>query len=290
MQNRRWTMRAAFGALMVLAAAHVADANTDGLVLRAAGFFEAESSQGAGTCTVPGVTSGVARSSDSIGLVDTLGVPTVEYPDNVCFGWLELQNAMLVQGVSVLQVGIKLKIAGAGRFRQFVPTRNGWPTACKSLRHATVFTGAYLFPITTPPNFGNTGSGAPQVAFVQLQPMVSAQVFQCLREQYGALPSDVYVSLPLVITATAQGITDNGSTVKSNPVNFTLTLNHLCGNGRLDVGEVCDPNAPNTCNVGPCDVVSHTCQRANTVPCATDADCSGTCLPAGDPMECSCVH
>jgi hypothetical protein len=290
MLNRWNTLRAALAAVTLVVGAGPAGAVTsDGLSLRAVGFFEATSSGSGQSCSVPTITEGVLVNSGTIGLWNTFGIPTIQYPDDVCKGWMELQNVMIAQGVSIETVDIRLKIAGAGRFRQYVPTRNGWPTACRQLRKATVFTGAHLFPFGTDPGFGNTGSGQPNVAFVNLFPMVSAQVIQCLREQYASLPSDVYVTFPLVIRAVASGITDSGQTLKSNPLQFTLNLLHLCGNGRIEAGEQCDPNAPNTCNVGPCDTTAGTCDGATSVHCQTDADCSGSCLPQGDPMECNCL-
>jgi hypothetical protein len=202
---------------------------------------------------------------------------------------MELQNVMTSQGINIENVDIRLRIAGAGRYRQFVPTRNGFPTACRALRKAKVFTGAHLFPVGTDPSYGNTGSGIPHVAFINLFPMVSSQVVHCLREQYAALPSDLYVSFPLVIRAVATGVTENGERVRSNALQFTVTMLHLCGNGRIEDGEMCDPSAPNTCNVGPCNTQGGTCQGAPSIFCATDADCAGTCLPQGDPLECSCL-
>jgi hypothetical protein len=290
MANRWNTVRAALAAIMLVAGTQVAGANEDGLSLRAVGFFDSTSSGAGSACQVPTIDNGVPVSTDTIGLWDTFGVPTVQYPDDPCFGWMQLQNTMTSQGVSIEKIDIRLRIAGAGRFRQFVPTRNGFPTACRALRKSTVFSGAHLFPFGTDPSYGNTGSGVAHVAFVNLFPIVNAQVIQCLHEQYASLPADVYVSLPLIIRATASGVTDSGGHLKSNPLQFTLTLLHLCGNGRIEAGEQCDPAAPNTCQLGPCNVSSGTCQGGGgQVSCATDADCAGTCLPQGDPLECSCL-
>ena len=289
MANRWNTVRAALAAVMLVAGTQAARAGDDGLVLRAVGFFEAEAS-GAGTaCSIPSISDGIPVSSDTIGLSNTFGIPTIQYPQDSCQGWMELQNVMTSQGINIESVDIRLRIAGAGRFRQFVPTRKGFPSACSALRNAKVFTGAHLFPVGTDPNFGNTGSGIPHVAFVNLFPMVNAQVINCLREQYSALPTDVYVSFPLIIRAVATGVKESGGKVRSNPLQFTLSLLHLCGNGRIDAGETCDPSAPNTCSIGPCNVLGGTCQLNPTVFCASDADCTGTCLPQGDPLECSCL-
>jgi hypothetical protein len=290
--NNRWKRLRAALAASVLIAAGTANAGTpiDGLSFRAVGFFEAEASTGGDTCTIPTADDGVPVNSDQRGLWNTFGIPTISYPESICKGWLELQNVMTSQGVSVDRVQLSLRIAGANRFRQFVPTRNGFPTACRSLRKSTVFTGAHLFPFGTSPDFGNTGSGQAHLAFVNMLPMVDAQVIHCLREQYAALPSNVYVSFPLIITAVATGISDSGQRLKSNPVRFTLTLHHLCGNGRIDNLEACDPNAPSNCGVGPCDVENATCRGNEKVGCQTDADCGGHCMQQGDPMECNCAY
>ena len=288
--RRGTAMRAALAAVVMLAMVGEAGAGTDGLVLRAAGFFEAEASDD-GKCQIPTVDSGIPVSSDEIGLWNTLGFPTVSYPLTRCGGWMEVVNMMTRQGISIDNVELKMRIAGAGRFRQFVPTRNGFPTACRSLRKVQVFSGAHLFPFGfTPDGTGNTGSGAPHVAFVNLFPMVNAQIIHCLRAQYAALPSDVYVSFPLIIRAVATGVADDGTSFRSNPIQFTLTLDHLCGNGRIDNAEVCDPNAPNTCLAGTCDTASGACSVVKSIPCSSNADCIGTCLPQGDLMECNCVY
>ena len=291
MMRNRWNrLQALLAAAIVVAVAVPARAGSDGLVLRAVGFFEAEASGGNGTCSIPSVSAGVPVSSDVIGLTNTLGIPTTVYPPSVCQGFVELQNVMTSQGVSIDNMAIRLRIAGANRFRQFVPTRNGFPTACRNLRKSKIFAGAHLFPVGSPQDFGNTGAGVGHLAFVQLLPMVDAQVFSCLREQYSGLPASVFASFPLVIRVVATGTTDAGETVKSNAIQFTLTLLHLCGNGRIDNNEKCDPNAPDTCGVGPCDTTAQTCRNDVTIACQTDADCAGQCVQEGDPMECTCLY
>jgi hypothetical protein len=292
MGNRRKTpLRTVLAAAMLLGMLGGARANTDGLVLRAVGFFQGEQSND-GRCIVPTVDSGITDYANEIGLLNTFGLPTVSYPrsGDACGGWIELQNMQTGQGITIDNIDIRLRIAGAGQFRQFVPTRNGFPTQCRALRHIQLFAGAHLFPLGTPDGVGNTGGGVAHLAFIQLQPMISAQTMRCLQEQYVTLPADVYSSFPVVIRAFATGFGDDGRKYKSNPIQYTLTLNHLCGNGRVDVTEECDPNAPNTCFGGACDITAGVCKAKKDVPCVTDADCLGVCLPQGDPMECSCVY
>ena len=284
MGNRLMRLRAALAASMLIVGTAAAGVPEEGLVLRAAGMFWAEAS-GDGQCAIPGVDDGIPVSSDAINLS-----AEVLYPLDSCGGWMQLQNVMTAQGVTILRVEIRHKIAGAGRFRQFVPTRNGFPTACRNLQRSTVFAGAHLWPLGTDPGFGNTGSGAPHLAFVNLFPMLDAQTLGCLREQYSGLPASVYTSFPLVMRMKAVGITDTGDIIRSNVIRFTLNLLHLCGNGRIDITEDCDPNGTDTCNVGPCDTENGGCRDNGAIFCQTDADCAGRCLQEGDPNECSCLY
>jgi hypothetical protein len=288
MRNRWRILGVAIGAVLVATMTRSAHASTAGLVLRAGGFFEASQSQG-GQCEVPTISNGIAVSTAQMGLWNTFGVPTSSYPLTRCEGWMEVINNQTSQGISVEMIDLRYRIAGAGRFRQFVPTRNGFPTACRSLRRSKVFTGAHLFAVGSDPDLSQTGSGAPHIAFVQLMPMVNAQVFHCLREQYAALPSNVYTSFPLIVRATAIGRTDAGDIVRSQPISFTLTLQHLCGNGRKDDLEFCDPNAPGQCTFGLCDTDNNVCTLDDRIRCFSDLDCAGTCMPQGDVNECLCV-
>src|SRR4029453_14578937 len=90
----------------------------------------------------------------------------------------------------------------------------------------------------------NSSSGQANVAFLQLIPMVSPQLLHCLRSVYAGIYTDMFVSPPLVIRATAVGRADSGDVYRSNTARYTLTLRHTCGNGRVDDGEECDPIAP----------------------------------------------
>jgi hypothetical protein len=178
-----------------------------------------------------------------------------------------------------------MRIPGAGRFRNDVPTRKGFPLACKQFSKVKFFAGARLDPVDSDTTSSN--SGAPNVVFLQLVPMVSTQLVTCLRSQYTSLPTDTLASVPLVISAKATGRGDDGSILRTNTISYTLTLRHVCGNGRVDDGELCDPNAPNTCLLGPCQ--DGQCGDSDFA-CFSDADCIGTCLAAGDPSECTCVY
>jgi hypothetical protein len=279
---------------LVLAAGPLhAGNNPNGIVFRAVGFAagEAEISGGQIKCEIPDVESAIRDGAFSYGLWNTYGVESLFFPDanhpfaNPCGGWLQLQSNLLDQSISIERVELRFAIPGAGRFRQFVPTRRRFPIACRDFRRATLFVGGVVNPVNSMND--NSSSGAPNVAFLQLLPMVTPQLLQCLRDQYAGLSTEMFVSLPLVIRARALGRADSGEKYTSNTARYTLTLRHTCGNGRVDDGELCDPNAPNTC-VGSCQ--NGFCSQAQALACLSDADCLGTCIAPDDPSECVCVY
>ena len=271
-----------------------ARADNDGLVFRALGFYKGRPNitDTSIECEIPAQGSAIVDGTHSMGLWNTFGSPTIEFPDarngwaDPCGGYLQLQNNMLLEGINVDWVEVKMRIPGARRFAGSVPTRRNFPLACKYLRKTTIFAGTRLDPVSaaTQPS----SSGLANVAFVQLIPMLSPQVIQCLQDQYGTLSTTTFSSLPVVLAVRATGTADNGKRFSTNTVRYTLTLRHLCGNGRVDNGEQCDPNAPNTCLLGACSEQG-TCGETN-VPCSSDADCVGTCLQPPSPSECTCVY
>lgn len=266
----------------------------DGLVFRALGVYKGRSdiSDTGITCEYPSQGGAIADGSYQMGLWNSYGQQTLMFPDanngqaDPCGGYLQLQNNMLTQGINVDRIQIKMKIPGARQFAGYVPTRKSWPLACKQFRRYTLYAGTRLDPVTAETQPSN--SGLPNVGFVQMLPMLSSQVLSCLRSQYAGIPTSVFTSLPVVFAIRATGTADNGETWTTNTVRYTLTLRHTCGNGRVDDGEFCDPNAPNTCLLGAC---SDEGMCGDTgIPCATDADCIGTCVAPDDPSECTCVY
>lgn len=287
----------------VIAAALVAGqaaalSNPNGMSFRAVGWFrgEAQISDGQIRCEIPTSQSGIAEGSFSAGIWNTFGEPFLYFPDinsafyNPCGGYIQMQNNMIDQAINVDRLQMTYKIGGARRFRQFVPTRNGFPIACRPFRKQTIFMGQRINPInsTLEPQ-----SGVPNIVFAEVLPLVNTQLINCLRSQYAPLPADVFSSLPLIIRTKVIGTTDSGDSITSNTLGYTLTLRHTCGNGRVDDGEICDPLAPGQC-VGFCSIpggeTTGTCSFNEQVICRFDADCNGTCLDGNNPTECTCLY
>jgi hypothetical protein len=279
-------------ATMLVAGTAGADNNPNGSAFRAVGWFSghAEITESEIKCEVPTVSSAIGDGLFNMGLWNTFGVPNYTFPNvngpfsNPCGGWIQMQNNLFGQAIQIDHVELRFKIPGARRFRQFVPARNGFPLACREFRRDNLFVGAVINPIDS--GVDQSGSGSPNVAFIQMIPLVSAQMFSCLRAQYGPLSTDVFTSLPLVIRATVVGVSDAGDTFRTNTIPYTLNLRHTCGNGRIDDGEVCDPATPFLSCFEAC--LSGACAFTNR-PCRVNPDCPGTCLGADNPNECSCV-
>jgi len=273
-------------AMMVVTATSLAApavASTDGLVFRALGFYRGTQniSDDSISCEIPTTSSAIADGGHQMGIWNSYGFETVSYPDEVnpfgnpCGGWVQLQNNMRTQGINLTRVVLHMKLPGSKRFRDQVPTRRNWPTACKGLRKQVLFLGARMDPVGSIPT-GGSGSGAPNVVFLQLFPMLPPETLTCLRDQYDSLDTTSFSSMPLVFKARAYGMTDSGDQVQTQNFRYTLTLRHQCGNARVDNGEQCDPAAPfNSCVI--------------EGEGADDPPIVGSCEPQGIPSECLCV-
>jgi hypothetical protein len=278
---------------VIVADAKFARAEELGLSFRAVGWArgKAEITEESIKCEIPTVSSAIVDGAFQMGLWNTYGFETIYFPDingpfaNPCGGYIQLQNNMFEQAVTLQRVDLQYRIPGARRFMQFgVPTRRGFPLACRQYQRTSVFAGARIDPILSDID---SGSGVPNVAFVQLLPMVNPQLFECLRSQYAGLPVTAFASLQLVIKAKALGIGDSGDRFRSNTIRYTLSLRHLCGNGRVDDGEQCDPQSTGTSCTLAC--LGGVCE-GTTRPCTSAAECVGTCLAPDDPSECSCLY
>jgi len=274
-------------AMMVVTAtsfAAPAVASTDGLVFRAMGFYKgvANISEDSISCEIPTTATAIADGGFQMGFWNTFGWETISYPDylnpfgNPCGGWLQLQNNMRTQGINVTRVVLRMKVMGAKRFRDQVPTRRNWPTACAGLQKQVLFLGSRMDPVGAPTT-GGSGSGQPNSTFLQLLPMMSPQTLACVRDQYAALPSANLTSLSVAFRTRAYGVTDAGDKINTQTARYTVTFAHLCGNARLDNFEECDPASPiNTCVI-PSEV-------------ADEPPLIGTCEPPGIPTECLCAY
>jgi hypothetical protein len=287
----RGVVAAAVLAVGLAAGPAVGDNNPNGAAFRAVGWFKgkAEISDTNIQCEIPNISSAIADGLFAMGIWNTFGRPNLYFPDingpfsNPCGGWIELANNLIDQGLQLDHVDLRYRIPIARRLRQFAPARNGFPAACRQLRRDTLFVGTVINPVNS--TVDTSGSGAPNVAFVQVLPLVSTQMFDCLRSQYASIPPSVLISLPLVIHATAVAVSDAGDTFRSNPIQYTLNLRHTCGNGRLDDVEECDGSAPVDLCKG---CVAGFCTFGGN-PCISSFDCPAACVPPGGPSECSCT-
>jgi hypothetical protein len=281
-------------AVLAVSSPGSASNNPNGLAFRAVGWYKgkAEVSENTIRCEIPSVSTAIADGAFSLGLWNTFGIDTLQFPDpnnafgNPCGGWIQLQNNLIDQGIQIERVVVKVKVAGARRFRQSVPTRNGFPIACRYLAKQTLYPGIRLNPVNSTQPV--SGSGAPNSAFVQMLPLLSPEMIHCLRAEYIGRAAGSFTSLQLVARAVVTGTGDAGDTFRSNTVPYSVTLRHTCGNGRVDDGETCDPAAVGTTCSGICS--NGTCTQNNAVSCSTDADCQGGCVAADDPTECTCLY
>ncbi|MFN8543526.1 MAG: hypothetical protein U0807_04895 [Candidatus Binatia bacterium] len=284
------------GFLTVLAGGQaLARTPTDSLVFRQIGFVKgkAEISNGQIKCEIPNVDNAILDGAYSFGLWNTYGVPTLFFPDinnplgNPCGGWIQFHNFLVDQFITVDHVELKFSISGAKRFRSYVPTRNGFPTACREFRKQTVWATTQIPPANSS-SYPVSSGGLDNAAFLQVLPMVDPQLLYCLRGQYAALDPNLFQSFQLVIKATAVGLSDAGDSYRSNAIQYSLSLRHTCGNGRVDDGELCDPNSVGTTCFGVCS--SNKCSNNANLACTSDADCTGVCVAPGNPSECTCVY
>jgi len=192
--------------------------NPRGMLFRAVGIYQGEVEEG--KCTVPSATGGFADYSravcrDSTELVTDDGAivfPTRMFPDlttygNYCGGFLVLQNGMINQAINVYKVKVRYKMPG-----------RGFPILCRAYRKFTLGVGSTVPPVNS--TFVNP-FGAVNVSVMQLLPIYSPDLLSCLRD-----PLRGNVAAPVTVRAKirAFGVLDDGHHLKSNKLNYSLTL------------------------------------------------------------------
>lgn len=286
-------VRAAMLVVVLTAGSALADNNPNGSVFTAVGFFKGKASISATsiTCEIPTITSAIYDGFFEFGMWNTLGEQTLFFPNpnsafgNPCGGWVQIRNNLFDQGITIERFEARYRVPGARRFRQFVPTFRQFPIACRPYRHDWFYVGGRVEPFNSTQS--SSGSGAPNVAFIEMLPMVTPQMIHCLRDQYAGMPTDMLVSVPLVIRVRVHGTSDSGSAFRSNWISYTLNLRHTCGNGRTDDGESCDASAPGGSCTQQC--VGGRCEFNPGRVCTTAADCNGQCIADSGPSECTCL-
>lgn len=283
------------GIVVALLAASALAGSTNGLVFRAAGFYKGEQSitEDQITCEIPRTTTAILDGAFSMGLWNTYGVETLFYPDpnsptaNPCGVWIQFRNNTDRTTIMLDKLKVQFRIPGANRYRNYgIATRNGFPTACRDFRKTTLFASTLIPPFLADDQ-EVSNAGAVNAAFLQVLPLVSPDLINCLRGVYAPLSTGVFVSLPLVAQVTGYGFGDNNKSYTTNSIQYTLNLRHTCGNGRVDDGEQCDPLALNTC-FGVCQ--SNVCTNNSNRGCQVDSDCNGVCQAQGQPTECNCAY
>jgi len=207
-----------WGAIAGAASADVS--NSNGMIFRAVGIFQGTVEQG--RCRVPVMNQAIGDNSGAVCLAGTEFVfpdgsvsvePTYMYPMlgpefiNFCGGFIALQNNMINQAINVRKIRIRYRIPGLG-----------FPVLCRSQRSFKLFTGQRIDPV----NSVNTGPfGAVNVAFMQMLPIYSQQFLDCLRDP---ARGDIQPPVTVVAKIRAFGKLDDGQDIKSNRVQYSLTL------------------------------------------------------------------
>lgn len=193
--------------------------NSNGMVFRAVGIFQGEVE--AGRCQVPIANSAIADAAAGIcrdfttldaGGGSTVVIPTTMYPDSrslisFCNGYLQVQNNLINQAINIRKIRIRYKIPG-----------QGFPVLCRKERKFNLFVGGRVDPVN---GVNLNPFGQINVAFIQMIPIYSAPMLDCLRDP---ARGDVAAPVTVVAKIRAFGRLDDGRRIKSNRVQYSLTL------------------------------------------------------------------
>lgn len=212
------TVTVVIASMAVAQPAEAFRSNPNGMLFRLIGIFQGTVEEG--KCTVPTANQAIADSTRSIcrdatEITSTEGTsvfPTVMFPDlatfaNFCGGFVGLQNNMINQAINVSKVKIRYRIPG-----------RGFPVLCRGFRVFKTFIGSRIDPFNS---INPSPFGAPNINFVQLLPIYSPQMLDCLRD-----PLRGNVQAPVTVGARIRvfGKLDDGGRIKSNRSRYSLTL------------------------------------------------------------------
>jgi hypothetical protein len=218
---------AVWAAVTGVASADVSNGN--GMIFRAIGIFQGQVEEG--RCRVPVMNQAIGDNAGAVCLTGTEFVfpdgsvsvePTYQYPMfgpefiNFCGGFIALQNNMINQAVNVRKIRIRYRIPGLG-----------FPVLCRSQRSHKLFTGQRVDPINS---INSNPFGQINVVFTQMLPIYSQQFLDCLRDP---LRGDIQTPVTVVAKIRAFGHLDDGRDIKSNRVQYSLTL---LGDGAVPPG------------------------------------------------------
>jgi hypothetical protein len=173
--------------------------NDQGIAFRAVGFFQGTAEEE--RCTIPSVEESIVDTAFVISLNDPL--LDFGFPPSLasCIGFIELQNNLFNQAITVTAITFEYEVPGA---RIAIPSN-------------TVPNGQRINPANSTEV---APSGAPNVIFYQpTGQMISAATVLFLRQNILSFPP---LPFPLVIHATAFGVSDNGDKFVTNEVSYTV--------------------------------------------------------------------
>lgn len=173
--------------------------NDQGISFRAVGFFQGTVEEA--KCTIPTVQQSIVDTAFVIRLNDPFLDPGFPPFLASCIGFIELQNNLFNQAITVTAITFKYEIPGA---KIAIPSN-------------TAPNGQRVNPANSPET---APSGAPNVIFYQpTGQLIPSTLVLFLRQNILSFPP---LPFPMVIRATAFGVADNGDKFVANEVSYTV--------------------------------------------------------------------
>ncbi len=178
------------------------DGNNDqGVSFRAVGFFQGTAEEG--TCQIPAVESGIVDTAFTISLYSSFieaGFPPFLAS---CIGFIQLQNNLFNQAITVTDFVFEYEV----------------PEAEIPIPSNTAPGGQRINPVNSDET---SPSGAPNVIFYQpTGQLLSSATVLFLRQNILSFPP---LPFPLVIRATAFGVSDDGDEFVANEISYVVEL------------------------------------------------------------------